>query len=239
VHEIWNALIAGVVFQHESAASLLREMNRNAELRSLCGFDPCKGGSAVPSDDAFGRFLQTLMDEREAIVEIFHHLLEDLKDVLPALGETLAVDSKGIRSFGRRPKNGKEMDEEDRRRDGDADRGVKKYRGHREDGTVWERVVTWFGYKLHLLVDSVYELPMAFRLTEASAGDSPELLPLVEDLENRHPEIEKRSRELAADKAYDSRENKRRLWDGHGIKPLIDIRNCWADGESTRPRGVS
>jgi hypothetical protein len=234
IRPTWNALIAGVVFQHESAASLLREMNRNAELRSLCGFDPCKGASAVPSDDAFGRFLEILMGAKEGILDIFHALIEELKSALPALGETLAVDSKGIRSFGNKVRDEAKRGLEDRRRDLDADKGVKKYRGKREDGTAWERVVAWFGYKLHLLVDSFYELPLAFRVTEASAGDSPELIPLVEDLKKEHPEILRRSRELAADKAYDSRENKRELYDGFGIHPLIDIRICWKDGEGTR-----
>jgi len=47
-------------------------------------------------------------------------------------------------------------------RDTDADFGKKVYRGKREDGTMWEKVVSWFGYRLHLVVDSKYELPVAF-----------------------------------------------------------------------------
>ncbi len=39
---IWNAVIAGIVYQHPSIASLLRELRRNGELRNLCGFDPLK-----------------------------------------------------------------------------------------------------------------------------------------------------------------------------------------------------
>ena len=33
IEPMWNALLAGVVFQHRSAASLLRELKRNGELR--------------------------------------------------------------------------------------------------------------------------------------------------------------------------------------------------------------
>ena len=57
IRPCWNALLAGIIFQHRSAAELLRELRRNAELRQVCGFDPLLGVKAVPSDDAFGHFL--------------------------------------------------------------------------------------------------------------------------------------------------------------------------------------
>ena len=40
VGAMWRALVAGMVFGHESAASLLRELGRNPALLGLCGFDP-------------------------------------------------------------------------------------------------------------------------------------------------------------------------------------------------------
>ena len=49
---------------------------------------------------------------------------------------------------------------QDGRRDTDADWGKKTYKGTRKDGSTWEKVVKWFGYKLHLMMDSVYELPL-------------------------------------------------------------------------------
>ena len=44
--------------------------------------------------------------------------------------------------------------EPDGRRDVDADWGVKTYQGEREDGNLWQKLKSWFGYKLHLLVDA-------------------------------------------------------------------------------------
>jgi hypothetical protein len=235
IRPCWNALIAGIVFQHESAAGLLRELRRNAELRQLCGFDPLLGGDAVPTDDAFGRFLNLVMRYRKHLVKIFHTLIGELKKALPDLGAKLSVDSKGIRSHGRPVRHEENRKEPDRRRDTDADWGTKTYKGTRSDGTAWNKVVRWFGYKLHLLVDSVYELPLAFKLTVASAGDSPELLKLLDNLKNHHSEIVEDSEEVAADKGYDSYENNRQLYDGYGIKPIIDIRSTWQDSEVTRP----
>lgn len=39
IRAMWNALLAGIVFQHDSDAKLLRELARNGQLRSLCGFN--------------------------------------------------------------------------------------------------------------------------------------------------------------------------------------------------------
>lgn len=235
IRPTWNALIAGIIYQHPSAASLLRELWRNGELRELCGFEPFGGAAAVPSDDAFGRFLALLLNEEKLLADIFDRLLEQLGELLPELGCLLAVDSKAIHSHGRPVKDEEKKAETDRRRDADADWGVKTYKGTRADGGKWEKVKAWFGYKLHLVVDSVYELPLGFELTVASAGDTVNLTPLIEDLAGKHPEIAARAEELAADKGYDSAENNREIYDDYGIKPVIDKRTMWKDGETTRP----
>jgi hypothetical protein len=120
----------------------------------------------------------------------------------------------------------------DGRRDMDADWGKKRYHGEREDGTLWEKVVTWFGYKIHLLVDTKYEMAISYQVTRASASDTKHLLPLVEEVKKKHLEIYKDIDNAAADKGYDSEENCRRLYDEHGIKPVIDIRRMWRDKET-------
>ena len=38
VKAMWNSFIASFIFDHDSVASLLRELNRNSQLRILCGF---------------------------------------------------------------------------------------------------------------------------------------------------------------------------------------------------------
>ena len=39
VRAVWNSILAGIVFQHNSIESLRRELKRNDRLRWLCGFD--------------------------------------------------------------------------------------------------------------------------------------------------------------------------------------------------------
>jgi hypothetical protein len=160
------------------------------------------------------------------IEAIFDQLLDRLGTFLPGLGAHLAADSKAICSAGRPTDKGV-----DGRRDTDGTWGVKTYRGKRTDGSVWEKVKRWFGYKLHLIVDTTYEIPVAFEVTRASRSDTRRLLPMMEGIRERHGWIVERAEDLAADKGYDSERNNRELYDEYGIKPIIDIRQDWKDGE--------
>jgi len=57
IRPTWNSILAGVVFQHQSIESMRRELFRNGQLRSLCGFDVFQGTAAVPPSWAYTRFL--------------------------------------------------------------------------------------------------------------------------------------------------------------------------------------
>ena len=46
VAAMFNALIGGIVFQHPSSSSLLRELHRGEKLAQLCGFNPLLRQSA-------------------------------------------------------------------------------------------------------------------------------------------------------------------------------------------------
>jgi hypothetical protein len=228
IRPVWNSVLAGIVYQHESVESLRRELLRNGELREGCGFDPHKGSEAVPSSWVYTRFLKLLFKFKAEIDAMFDSLVDALKELLPDLGFSVAVDSKGVDSAGRPSKEKRR----DGRREMDADWGKKTYHGQREDGTLWEKVVKWFGYKLHLLVDTKYEMPIRYRVTRASVSDTTQLLPLVGDLREKHPQIYEGIENLSGDKGYDSEDNCRRLYDEHGIKPVIDIRRMWRDKET-------
>jgi hypothetical protein len=233
IRPVWNSVIAGIVFDHKSIESLRRELRRNGELRQACGFDVFKGEKAVPPSWVYSRFLNKLFKHQEEIDAMFDELVEMVRALLPEFGKRLAIDSKAIDSHGRPSKN----EEQDGRRDTDADWGTKRYHGVREDGTVWEKVKHWFGYKLHLIVDADYELPMVYQITKASTSDYPTLLPLVEQLDQRHPGLLDQTDFLSGDKGYDSEANNRELWDTYGINPIIDTRNLWKE-EPQMPRQV-
>lgn len=239
VRAMWNSVLAGVVFQHISTESLRRELSRNGQLRLMCGFQ--KSGARrnknreeiniIPPAWVYTRFLKKILRYEEEINGIFEALVEELRVLLPGFGKDLAIDSKAIQSLSNREnKNSKE----DGRRDNDADWGRKEYRGIREDGTAWEKVVKWFGYKLHLIVDANYELPVAYSVTKASEPDINEAHRMMDELAEERSEILETCETLEADKGYDDTKLIIKLWDRCAIKPVIDIRNCWRDGEETR-----
>ena len=38
IRAMWNSVLAGIVFQHDSVEKLRRELARNGQLREMCGF---------------------------------------------------------------------------------------------------------------------------------------------------------------------------------------------------------
>jgi hypothetical protein len=86
------------------------------------------------------------------------------------------------------------------------------------------RVVEWFGYKLHLLVDVRHEVSLAYRISSTKAGDN-ELLPeLVDQGQANLPR--ERMNTLAYDKAADDIKVHQKLH-AAGIRPLIQNRSLW------------
>ena len=88
----------------------------------------------------------------------------------------------------------------------------------------------FFGYRYHLLADVDYELPIDYTVTKASKGEREQLINQLNRLDQN--KIEK-IKTLSADKGYDGEELIKKI-KGYGIKPIIDIRNKWKDGEKTR-----
>jgi hypothetical protein len=226
IRAMWNSVLAGIVFQHDNIEKLRRELSRNGQLREMCGFI-----GKVPPPWVYTRFLQNLLQQESLIDDMFEKTVTQLTKLLPGFLKHLAMDSKAIPSFAKH-RNKNEV--ADGRRDTDADYGKKKYKGMHAGGTPWEKMVKWFGYKLHLVVDTTYELPVAFKITKASASDISEGHALLKQMEKRQPEILKKAQTLAADRGYDDTKLLVKCWDKYSIKPVIDIRNMWKDPDETR-----
>jgi len=224
VRAIWNSIMAGIVFQHPSIESLRRELMRNAQLRQLCGFDLLKGIKAVPSSNAYTNFLKLLIKHADLVNAIFYNLVEKLRNILPDFGNTLAIDSKAISSRSCKESKRKSID---LRGEADADKGVKTYKGKRKDGSMWKSVKSWFGFKLHLIVDADYDIPVAYKVTRASASDITVGREMVKDLALNRPKVLEYAELFLGDKGYDDTELITTLWNEHHVKPVIDIRDLW------------
>ena len=88
------------------------------------------------------------------------------------------------------------------------------------------RVVEWFGYKLHLLVDVRHEAALAYRISSTKAGDNEVLPELVDQGQANLPTG--RMDTLAYDKAADDIKVHQKL-KAAGLRPLIQNRSLWKE----------
>ena len=125
---MWNAVLAGVIFQHPSIEALIRELGRNPALLQACGFDvlpiqrkplaqtvrdgltgrmtvkhsaPEEAHYAVPDSWNFSRFLANVVELEESlglVTRMIATLRQQLMGVLPDFGRHLGYDGKAIDS---------------------------------------------------------------------------------------------------------------------------------------------
>lgn len=216
VRGMWSALIGGVVHQYPTLAGVVRLLEGNKAIREVCGFAKDK----IPDEDALGRFLRKLVRHEKELEECFAGLVERLRQLLPGFGKKLVADSTDIIAWS----NGHRSMPSDP----DARWGAKKASrrgGKVEDDKKDEKkrdLYYWFGYKLHLLVDALTELPVSFSLTPANVADTVELPAVLEKASLKRPEA--RPDVVIADKGYDSKDNNNVIYKEYKAKPIIPIR---------------
>jgi hypothetical protein len=226
---VWNSIIAGIIYGHETIESLRRELKRNPFLREICGFNLLKGIEAVPSSGAYSRFTRKLIEHKDSIRKMFDELLRICYQQLPGFGENLAIDGKAINSYAKRA--GKKQDT---RGEHDAKWAKHVIRNELKNGTFTETVKKWFGFTLHLISDTKYELPIEYTVLPASDHEIPVAHALLKKMARDTPERLEQCKYLCGDRGYDDGKLHKKLWDEYGIKPIIDIRRSWKDGEETR-----
>jgi len=233
VRPVWNSILAGVVFSHETIESLRRELRRNGQLRDLCGFDPLLGLRAVPPSSVYSRFLYSLIKHQHLINQMFERMVNEYGTLHDDFGQVLAIDGKALPSYapGER-RNG--CDTGDHRGEHDAKWGKHEYRGIDEKGAPWKTVKSWFGFTLHLAVDANHELPVGYEITDASVNEMPVANMLLDSLDEDYPWLVSRCEYLCGDRGLDDGKLVAGAWDTYEIKPVIDIRNCWKDPDETK-----
>jgi hypothetical protein len=244
-----------VVFQHESIELLQRELSRNPALLQACGFtvlplqqkpvaqlvkneftgrmgvvwpqQPEAPHYAAPNSWNFSRFLSNLIEaetEKSLVSRILIDLREQLMAVLPDFGQHLGCDGKAIDSHS----TGRVDSKNEHSSDPDADWGHHEIAGvNAKTGNSWKKVKSWFGYGLHLIADTRYEIPVAFHLTPASHSEQVELRTMLDELFEQTPGLAGRCKDFSADRGLDGAETKATLWDEYHIRPLIGTRELW------------
>jgi hypothetical protein len=219
VHVLWGVEILRVALRHVHMVDCLAELRRNAGLRRLIGIEH---EDQVPNKWNMSRFEEVLGEQphRTHLKEIFNTLVQHLGQAVPNLGENTAGDATALSA---RRKTDKQAQAEIEDGLPQASGGRKEYT--EDDGTV-TKVVEWFGYKLHLIVDVKHEVVLAYHITDTKAGDGETLPVLLKAAQQNLPAG--RLKTLAYDKAADTNDV-HELLHGARIKPIIQIRALWKE----------
>jgi hypothetical protein len=217
VHVLWGVVVLRVVLRHVTTEAVLAELRRNDGLRRLIGI---KSEAGVPKPWNLSRFEEVLGQEphRSFLKEIFNVLIQRLGRAIADLGKDTAGDATALSA---RSKDEEAAQEEIAEGLPQASGGRKEYKD--AEGNV-TKVVEWFGFKLHLLVDVKHEVVLSYEITDTKAGDGETLPVILKQGEANLPAA--RIETLAYDKAADTEEVHELLSDKE-ITPLIQMRGLW------------
>jgi hypothetical protein len=225
IPRLWRIVLLTLLLRHTSFNACLAELHRNP---ALCRLIAITAEDQIPHGHNLSRFLDTLGSEPHltALRQVFDHLVRPLGQAVPDLGRHTAGDATALSA--RAKAAAPAVRQEVRQGLPQPSGGRKEYRD--DDGKV-TKVVEWFGYKLHLLVDVQHEVSVAYHITDTKAGDNERVGALVEQAQaNLPPE---RIATLAYDKAADD-EAVHNCLHARGIKPVIQNRALWKE-EPERP----
>ena len=155
VEVLWKTYIAMVVLNLPTFTSLIRALQNNPVLCVACGITSSTG---IPTKYAYSRFTRKLSNPKNVfrVKNVMRELTRRLYGVLPDFGKSVAIDSTDVKAWS----NGARKPASDK----NATWGVKL--------DTHGKKKFYFGYKLHLLADTNYELPIAANVTTGSLNDT-------------------------------------------------------------------
>ena len=210
---LWRAYACTGLLNLHSTNAIIRRLRHDFELRKLCGF------TILPHRMTFNRFVNRLSHHPSLLEQASAGITNELKGLLPDLGKEVAVDSTVVKSHSR-PYRKILSDPE-------ASWTAKNSPRAKKGGKEW-----FWGYKVHMVADANYGIPLAQYVTTASRNDSPELPNIIAKAESLYSWF--RPEAAMADRGYDALSNHEYLW-GKGILPIIPTRRKGG----RRPKGGS
>ena len=110
---------------------------------------------------------------------------------------------------------------------------MKEYHYTDKNGKRQTKKEYHYGFKAHIICDVKTELPIAYSVTAANADEKKEMIKLLSTpiLSNEYRLT--KIKYLLLDRGYDSTEMIKSIKSAN-IIPVVDIRNCWKDGEETK-----
>ena len=203
----WLGYVASFYLNLGSTNDLIRRLKDDKGLRKLCGF-----GDNLPHRTTFNRFVSRLSHHADLVEQSFIGVTNKLRDLLPDLGDEVAIDSTTVRTHANPNRR--------IRADPEASWTAKNSTGAKEGGKEWR-----YGYKLHMVADANHGIPLGMKVTTAKNNDSPELPPVMDKTRAMFPWFKPKA--AMADRGYDSMTNYEHLHN-NGTTPIILIRkNGW------------
>lgn len=204
VKVLWHCFIARYVLDLDSTAALIRTLTNNPYIAAACGLP---SPDAIPHEATFSRFFAKLA--RKNIVplmkDVSRRLVRKHYETLPGFGQRVALDSTVIKAWsnGGKPKKS----------DQEAGWAIKK-------GTQGVKEMT-YGWKLHLLVDCEYELPIAAHVSAGNVHDAIRATHVLSEARftysRFHPQY------LMADKGYSGAPLFRTIRNHYHARPIIEV----------------
>ena len=191
---------------------LIERLNASPRLKRLCGF-----GIQIPSESAFSRFFKHLVSSVDMLEQSITSIVTHIHEHLPDMGEITAIDSTDIEAYAN-PNRSAVIDQ-------DAKWG---HRTTKNKSNSKKNEELFFGYKVHMLSDVNYGVPLSYIILPANRNDSPQLLRVVKEARQTYSWL--KPQYLTADRGYDSLANHEILVK-QGIKSIIHIRKPTRGGK--------
>lgn len=151
---LWRTYVAMAVLNIPSFAALIRTLENNPYISLACGIP---NPEAIPSKYAYSRFMRKLQTRHgvKLIKDIMRDLTRKCYTTFPNFAKSVAIDATDMKAWS----NGNKP----RKSDPDAGWVIKS-------DTAGKPKFVW-GYKLHLMVDTSYEIPIAANITKGNTAD--------------------------------------------------------------------
>ena len=194
-----KALLVGYYKSIGTLAELARYLEDHREIASVCGF---RDDEPTPSRSTFSRFISRLTKHQELLDDCLKIMADGFKDLLPDFGKIVAIDCTSVPSYSN----------PDNEPVSDLEGGWIVREGSKRKQ--WE-----FGYRLHLIVDANWELPIAKEITLASDNEKMATLPLLRKTKENLPWFKPDA--VIADKAYDKYDHYQTIARDFDAEPII------------------
>jgi IS5 family transposase len=196
---MFRAVLVGYYKSIGTLAELARYLEDHREIASVCGF---RDKEPTPSRSTLSRFISRLGKHQDLLDECLKIMADGFKDLLPDFGKVVAVDCTSVPSYSN-PDNEPVSDKE-------AGWIVRQGSERKQ----WE-----FGYRLHLIVDANWELPIAKEVTLAPDNEKKATLPLLQKARDSLSWF--RPDAVIADKAYDKYDHYQTIVKDFDAEPVI------------------